>query len=352
MVKIRPLVLLVCTSGLAFVAEGQTVLHLAYALDHVTSNGLVTAQFRSTGASSGDSILLTISKTPKASADPLPIFDLAGMRLTNVNGTGQSMVIAGVRAVMWGNLYVPVSEITLTDYETHTYLLAAFCAEFNKDNPSPNSIFSIGNVDPTLSCILNESRTQGLSLQATQAAVWIYTDRITFETVQHKFSVDSADWSVASPLAQRCIAANPQQQTFTPQQLYMHGSASSSPLPSAPATTTGTADFWTEKYGVGGGFLQISPGMVHYQHTASKKADFNEKHSWSSHCEEMSEWKQETGLAGNTVSHLMAPQWSNQWEFHIKTKNGKKYHLIVYGSEDAMTKILNSISRACGGSGR
>ena len=156
------------------------------------SSGEIKVGFRGMGGSSGDSIAMTISKTR---GDNLDLMIPAGTRLETGSRSAQNMVISGIKGEMAGQgTYTPASSITVGD-TPQTYVLEAYCTDFEKDNPSAGTRFSVGRVDPVLASILQ--RAAGLSVAAKQAAVWIYTDRATFDEVNRKFSVSRSDWAAA-----------------------------------------------------------------------------------------------------------------------------------------------------------
>jgi lipid-binding SYLF domain-containing protein len=197
------------------------------------NRGHVTVAFHATGASSGDSILLTIAKAPYAPSSRLLITVSPGLRLNNLNPTSQSMVIERIQGRMVGqDSYVPAKIIELSDSSPVTYMLAAYCAEFHKSNPSPASVFNVGSTDPALACILYETARQNLSLQATQAAVWNYTDRITFEGMNQKFFVSPAHWAAAASVTQYCAGQSPASSAQITTQ----------PAPSAPVVINDSSD--------------------------------------------------------------------------------------------------------------
>jgi hypothetical protein len=173
-------------------------------------SGHVSVQVRSTGASSGDSILLTIAKTEAAPAGTLSITVSPGTPFVNTSGTGQSMVVSGVHGrAIDEHRYFRGSEILLSDAAPYTYILTSYCAEFHKDNPSPLSRFAVGRADSTLACILSEAQRQGLDIQATQDAVWIYTDHVDYRTISSKFRISESDWAAASVVARSCLLSGP-----------------------------------------------------------------------------------------------------------------------------------------------
>src|ERR1019366_6792532 len=188
-----------CLNGLAQTKGTQKTLQAAIAA------GEVRAEFTSNGTSSGDSIILTVSKTEKAPAGLVILSLSAGLRLTNASETEQSMVLASIRGRLAGeNSLIRESTIRLETQEPVKYVLSAYCADFSKADPSSKSKFNLGATDPNISCVLRDAGKHGLSVRATQAAVWIQTDHVGVDTVNHKFQVTSADWSLATEVASGC----------------------------------------------------------------------------------------------------------------------------------------------------
>jgi hypothetical protein len=106
------------------------------------SAGKVQVTFRGNGASSGDSIMVIVKKADK-SGENLALTVSAGTRLKSGNPSAQSMVIAAVKGqVMGENSYSPSSVIQVGDTPT-TYVLEAYCSEFEKDNPSSATTFHL-----------------------------------------------------------------------------------------------------------------------------------------------------------------------------------------------------------------
>jgi hypothetical protein len=200
MKKSSPLLvlLLVCAVTIQALAETED-------LAAAVSAGKVSVTFRGTGGSSGDSIEATIvTTTPNAGGD-LVLTIAPGTRLQSGNSSAQNMVIAGVKGqVVDQNSYTPRSEIRASNTPT-TYVFDACCTDFEKDNPSTGTQFSLGKVDPVLACILSEAS----STIVKQAAVWIYTDKSTFSHVNDKFTVSQSDWNTATAIVKKCLAKIP-----------------------------------------------------------------------------------------------------------------------------------------------
>lgn len=211
--------------------------HRSMTLPAAVNAGLVRTSVWGTGASSGDSIKLKVTKTPRAGTNSLGLSVPPGTRLASSDSSAQSMVIAGITGRMIdGETYEPVSEIFLSDSShrpttrqprrgavvpvvlsrsnsgntsssaesSGVYILEAYCTEFEKDNPSDSTRFSFGSVDRNLACILNKAD----SIQVKQAAIWIYTDGVTYAHLTQKFPISSSEWQEAKSVIAQCGLIN------------------------------------------------------------------------------------------------------------------------------------------------
>ena len=170
--------------------------------------GLVRTSYRDpNGSSSGDSVLLVVVKT--GGPDRLVLTIPTGLLLNNPLPNSQNMIIAGLKGRdLGGGKYTPTSTITLTDHRPARYLIAAYCADFHKENPPADAFdFNLGTtVDPGMICVLNDARTERLSIAGTQAAVWIYSEHVTFSEMNAKMPIELAEWSRAAAVASRCAS--------------------------------------------------------------------------------------------------------------------------------------------------
>lgn len=161
--------------------------------------GKVGVTFRGNGGSSGDAIEATVITAPKAGGD-LVLTAAPGTRLQSGNSNAQNMVIAGVRGqAVDATRFVSRSEISVSA-TPRTYVFDAYCTDFEKDNPSTGTQFSLGKVDPVRACILGEAS----STIVKQAAVWIYTDKASYSHVNEKFTVSQSDWDAATAIVKKC----------------------------------------------------------------------------------------------------------------------------------------------------
>src|SRR5712692_2880346 len=147
-----------------FATHGGAQTAATATLQAAAARGLVDYQFEGTGSSSGDSMRVKVKRSPGA-PDPYSVTIPPGTILRS-RGAGQSMVVSVVRGIdMGGGFFRPTSRILLRGSSWVSAILSAFCAEFEKDNPSPSTPFTLEQPDPTLACVLNRSRTLSVPAQ-------------------------------------------------------------------------------------------------------------------------------------------------------------------------------------------
>jgi hypothetical protein len=167
------------------------------------ATGKARVSIHGTGASSGDSVKIDVSKGPNAPPGEQILTIPPGTVLENSNSAGQGMVVAEVRGrVVSESMYEPASRIELAGKGVVTYILSAFCMEFEKENPSNTDSFDIRTPDPKLACILKNSSK--LSVPTRQAAVWIHTDHVTYDQMSQKFPVTVEEFNQGQALVDRC----------------------------------------------------------------------------------------------------------------------------------------------------
>jgi hypothetical protein len=139
------LILLVVFQCFSQIQRARTPLPVAIA------TGKARVSIKGTGGSSGDSIKVNIAKGPNAAPGPVEISVPPGTILSNGNSAGQNMVVGEVRGrEVSENSFTPTSDIVLTGTAPVTYVLSAFCVNFEKDNPSESDSFSVGQPDSTI----------------------------------------------------------------------------------------------------------------------------------------------------------------------------------------------------------
>lgn len=173
----RVVLAVVLVVGLAADAVAQAA---AVTFQAAAARGAISFQFEGMGGSSGASVRVKVKRNPGA-PDPLPVTIPPGTVLRSSSAGTQSMVVSSLLGVdLGGGSYRPTSRLLLRGAEMVTAILSAFCAEFEKDNPSPSTTFAIEPPDPLQACIARESESRNLSVAAQQAAVWMVTDRIFY----------------------------------------------------------------------------------------------------------------------------------------------------------------------------
>ena len=113
-------------------------------LASASARGLIEYTFAGTGASSGDSIRLTVSKTAKAAGRSLSLDLPTGSILRSADPRSRSMVVGALRGVdMGGGRLRPASVIYLGGGAPVIFVISAFFAEFEKANPPPGAGFTL-----------------------------------------------------------------------------------------------------------------------------------------------------------------------------------------------------------------
>jgi hypothetical protein len=182
-------------------------LQRAGSLGPSVSAGIVSATIRGTGSSSGNAIRVSVAKTSKAGPESISLSVPPGTMLLSRAGGVQNMVVAGVLG-RWagGDSYYPSSNIVVSGSTPVDYVLEAYCAEFEKDNPSATTGFDVEGPDPSLASILKQARN--LSIPAKQAAVWIHTDHMTYDRMSEKMAITRLDWASAEAAVRRAQTFN------------------------------------------------------------------------------------------------------------------------------------------------
>jgi hypothetical protein len=192
---------LLCAVPIAVPMQAQQPIQT---IQQAVAAGKLVATIQGTGSSSGDSIKLKVRKGPTAGPEPVDATVPPGTKLASGGGGFQSMVVTGIAGEDAGGGFMrPASAIHVVG-DAVTYILAAFCAEFEKENPSETNTFTLGPPDPMAACLAREGSS--LSVEAMQAAVWMYTDNITFTHMNEKFDITAKDWAAAQKVYNACRA--------------------------------------------------------------------------------------------------------------------------------------------------
>lgn len=173
------------TSGLNPVSTSK------YTLSEAVDNGLIKAKITGSGASSGDSVNLELTRL---TSDRIEITVPKGMVLI-ASEESQNMVVYRVSGIPEDSKWIiPVSEIILDSSDPQTYILEAYCLDFHKSNPGSNTRFSIEIMtDPEIQSILDALDNLSpdiTTVEAIQTAIWISTDDVSREELLDKFTVD------------------------------------------------------------------------------------------------------------------------------------------------------------------
>ena len=175
-------------------------------LQDAIASDWVAAEFSGLGGSSGDAVLAELAKGPMAGPELLEAILPAGSVLVSDDASVQNMMVVSVRGILHaGSRYRPETQIVLKDSDAVVYVLAAYCMEFEKENPSNDTRFRLERPDSPLARIAKKGAS--LTVPALQAAVWMHTDSISYWQMNEKFPISKQDWAAGQSVFLDCRSA-------------------------------------------------------------------------------------------------------------------------------------------------
>ena len=160
------------------------------ALHEAARRGLITYEVTGNGSSSGASLELRVRRhTP----EPLTLYVAPGTVFGSRSSRVQRMV---ARAL------ADAPEIQLADNEYQDLTVEAYCLDIELDNPSADNVFTAGSIDARAAAILREAESQGLEMEAIQAAIWM-DEGATDQAIASVFPASPAHLAAARALLER-----------------------------------------------------------------------------------------------------------------------------------------------------
>jgi hypothetical protein len=167
-------------------------------VDQALGEGKVRFEVRSRGNSTGDVILI---KVQRLVPETLRLTLRPGTVLVSASGTVQDMAVARLKGEpVDERRYRPAQEIVLRDDSPRTYLIEAYCLDFNKANPRPDEMFTLSRVDERAAQVIEAGLRQGASIGVIQSALWIDREGVTDAQLTRRFPVTGDDIQAARQL--------------------------------------------------------------------------------------------------------------------------------------------------------
>jgi len=92
----------------------------------------------------------------------------------------------------------------LNTFESKTFLVEAYCLDFELGNPAPQNAF---RVDPVAYIrpaeIIQQGKSEEASIKTIQTAIWIDEDHLTKQEIQSKFDASDQEVEDAFELLKR-----------------------------------------------------------------------------------------------------------------------------------------------------
>jgi len=169
-----------------------------FSLQYAISKGMISTQFAGRGASSGDAIIVEVqNKTSR----PVAVYVIPGTVLKSRDSSAQNMILQTVKGKIVGERgYLPKDFIELQPGSSSEYLIEAYCLNFDKDNPSSETSFELGEVEIEIQNILYQGKVWGMPPSVIQAAVWIFHENIEDYKLKEKFEINDAEIKKAKEL--------------------------------------------------------------------------------------------------------------------------------------------------------
>jgi hypothetical protein len=189
--------LCLCVAGAAF-SQDIRVQDLS---DSIEAGRIRIESAKGTGASTGAAIQCVLANAT-AETLYLDIFIRGGLYFMN-GGSGQDMLAAAVFLAdgsynSWKDRFF----IIIDPGKSVDAVMLAFCAEFEKDNPSGSDSFTTGKLPAELRTVLARiedylrKNPDTERIAAIQAAVWM-AQGLTLEHIRQKFEVGAEDEKLA-----------------------------------------------------------------------------------------------------------------------------------------------------------
>lgn len=185
------LAIAVAFNGMLLQAE-DIPLHVA------VQNGFVDVKVTGRGASSGDSVQVSVKRTAKAPRNISVIVE-PGTVIKSTSGKVQSMALNGVKCEVKGRSYLPATKIEVTS-SPRTFILEGFCRDFKMPTPQTSDSFSIAAPDPMNAQILVRAKSLGTSIKVTQSALWIKANGASDEELKERFKASKEEIEAAHQL--------------------------------------------------------------------------------------------------------------------------------------------------------
>lgn len=174
-----------------------------YALHDAVSRNLIEYQVTGLGGSSGDSLQI---KVRRMTSTPITVYVAPGTVFATGSAGVQSMVgysISGAIIDPGTGAMQPMNTMHLSDDAFHSFYVQAYCLDFALENPTPQDVFEVRAVDPRAATVLTAAKSEGLSIPATQAAIWMDRDHVTKQRIATKFAASEQDIEDAWQLLMR-----------------------------------------------------------------------------------------------------------------------------------------------------
>lgn len=118
-----------------------------------------------------------------------------------------------------GNKYAVRDRIVLDTSDSVQYLFSGYCVNFNKDNPSESTVFTMNGLADAnvikIFNVLNQPSENVTKIAAIQTAVFAVTDNVSRSELQSRFSATATDIQNAKTILEKAGIDTTNKRLFT-----------------------------------------------------------------------------------------------------------------------------------------
>ena len=183
---------------LVFIMETQAFAREVMPLDEAVQQNKVNVEITGLGGSTGDTIKLNVRRNVPES---LHLTLTPGTVFKSQSGGVQDMAGARIKGESTGPLtYIPRSDIFLSNNSMRSYIVEAYCLNFDKDNPGEQDTFGVAAPDDRTALIIKKGQEKGYMIQVIQSAIWMDRDKVSPSRLKSRFPVGDKEIGQATSL--------------------------------------------------------------------------------------------------------------------------------------------------------
>lgn len=172
-------------------------------LEQAVRQGLVKVDVTACGGAYGDAVQVAVQRlVPRA----VHVVVEPGTVFVSVGGDVQNMAGARVKGeLIDANTYRPTEVMVLADGTRRSFLLEAYCLDYEKPEPKANDGFRLAARDGRAARILVNAPGANVSVEARQSALWMDRAGVSAEELRRTHGFAEVDVRVGGDIVRRAV---------------------------------------------------------------------------------------------------------------------------------------------------